>query len=111
MRLVLLNLENRRPKKIYVGNLPLDATMEEVRQLFAAHGTVSDVHLVTDRFTKRPKGFGFVVMDDERQANDAIAVLNGREFRGNVLQINEACSRETGGSRGGLGHGDKQWSR
>ena len=96
---------------IYVGNVPFDSTADEIRQLFAGHGTVSDVHLVTDRFTKIPKGFGFVVMDDERQANDAIAVLNGREFRGNILQINEACPRETGGSRGGLRRRDKRWSR
>ena len=96
---------------IYIGNVPFDSTADEIRQLFAVHGTVSDVHLVNDRFTKIPKGFGLVVMDDEWQANEAIAALNGREFRGNILQINEACSRETGGSRGGLGHRDKRWSR
>jgi len=96
---------------IYVGKVPVDTTADEIRQLFAVHGTVSDVHLVTDRFTKKTKGFGFVVMEDERQANAAIAALNGREFRGNKLLINEARPRETGGSRGGLGRRDKRWSR
>ncbi len=96
---------------IYVGNVPFNSTTDEIRQLFAVHGTVSDVHLVTDRFTKKTKGFGFVVMEDERQANDAIAALNGNEFRGNILQINETRLRETGGSRGGFGRRDKRWSR
>jgi RNA recognition motif-containing protein len=112
MGFVFLNSENRRSMNIYVGNVPCDATTEEIRQLFAVHGTVSDVHLVTDRFTNKPKGFGFVVMEDERQANDAIAALNNSEFRGRILQINEARPRETGGSRGGLGgRRDKRWSR
>ena len=98
---------------IYVGNVPFDSTTDEILKLFAVHGTVSDVHLVTeDRFTKKNKGFGFVVMEDERQANNAIAALNGRELRGNILQVNEACPRETGGSRGGLGgRRNKRWSR
>ncbi len=96
---------------IYVGNVPFDSTADEIRQLFAIHGTVNGVHLVTDRFTKKNKGFGFVVMEKEEQAKDAIATLNNTEFRGNSLQINEARPRETGGSRDGLRHRDKRWSR
>ena len=76
-------------KSIYVGNLPFNATEEEVRDLFAAHGTVEAVRLMTDRETGRPRGFGFVEMADGDAAR-AIQALNGTELGGRSLRINEA---------------------
>ena len=96
---------------IYVGNIPSDATTEEIRQLFAACGTIIRVQLISDRFTKRPRGFGFVEMEDDQEARAAIATVDGLEFKGHVLQVHEACPREKGGSRGGLGGRKQRWSR
>ncbi|MDJ0872827.1 MAG: RNA-binding protein [Gammaproteobacteria bacterium] len=76
-------------KSIYVGNLPFSATETEVRDLFAAHGTVESVRLMTDRDTGRPRGFGFVEMADGDAAR-AIQALNGVDFGGRSLRINEA---------------------
>ena len=76
-------------KSIYVGNLPFNATEDEVRDLFAAHGTVEAVRLMTDRETGRPRGFGFVEMADGDAAR-AIQALNGTELGGRSLRINEA---------------------
>ena len=76
-------------KSIYVGNLPFSATETEVRDLFAAHGTVESVRLMTDRDTGRPRGFGFVEMGDGDAAR-AIQALNGVDFGGRSLRINEA---------------------
>jgi len=87
-------------KEIYVGNLPFNATEAEVRELFAQHGNVLSVKLVTDRETGRPRGFGFVKMDDSGSAA-AIAALNGKDFGGRTLRVNEAKAREDRGeSRG-----------
>ncbi len=76
-------------KSIYVGNLPFGATEEEVQELFAAHGTVESVRLMVDRETGRPRGFGFVDMADSDAAK-AINALNGTDFGGRTLRINEA---------------------
>ena len=76
-------------KSIYVGNLPFGATEEEVQELFAAHGTVESVRLMVDRETGRPRGFGFVDMADADAAK-AINALNGTDFGGRTLRINEA---------------------
>ena len=76
-------------KSIYVGNLPFSATETELRDLFAAHGTVESVRLMTDRDTGRPRGFGFVEMADG-DAVRAIQALNGVDFGGRSLRINEA---------------------
>jgi RNA recognition motif-containing protein len=86
-------------KKIYVGNLPFSANEEEVRNLFAAHGNVHNVTLISDRETGRPRGFGFVEMDDE-SVQGAIDAINGTEFGGRTLNVNEARERK-GGQRGG----------
>jgi RNA recognition motif-containing protein len=75
---------------IYVGNLSFDATEEEVRGLFAAHGEVATVNLISDRDSGRPKGFGFVEMPQQEQAQAAITGLNGKEFKGRALNVNEA---------------------
>ena len=79
-------------KKIYVGNLPFSSTEDEIRNLFSQHGTVHSVKLITDRDTGRPRGFGFVEMDVE-DANGAITALNGTEFGGRNLRVNEANER------------------
>jgi RNA recognition motif-containing protein len=83
-------------KRLYVGNLPFDATDEAVRTAFEAYGTVHDVSLVTDRDTGRPRGFGFVEMDAE-SAGAAIAGLNEKDFGGRDLTVNEARERTSGG--------------
>ncbi|MEE8336926.1 MAG: RNA-binding protein [Dehalococcoidia bacterium] len=80
-------------KSIYVGNLPFTATDSEVREIFAAHGNVVNVSLPTDRETGRPRGFGFVEMDDA-DADKAISALDGADFGGRSLRVNEARSRD-----------------
>ena len=87
-------------QKIYVGNLPFNATEAEVTKLFAEHGEVVSVALPTDRETGRPRGFGFVEMADDA-ARKAIAALNGKDFGGRALNVNEAKPREAGGGGGG----------
>jgi RNA recognition motif-containing protein len=79
-------------KKIYVGNLPFTATNESVTQLFAQHGQVHSVALITDRETGRPRGFGFVEMEDA-EAAAAITALDGRALEGRNLSVNMAKDR------------------
>ncbi|MGA9369084.1 MAG: RNA-binding protein [Steroidobacteraceae bacterium] len=86
--------------KIYVGNLPFSATESEVRELFAQHGTVESVSVITDRDTGRPRGFGFVEMA-RGDASKAIQNLNGKELGGRALRVNEAQERTGGGGAGG----------
>ena len=78
---------------IYVGNLPYQATEDDVRELFEQYGNVSAVNLITDRDTGRARGFGFVEMEREG-GNAAIAALDGQDFQGRNLRINEARPRE-----------------
>lgn len=87
--------------KLYVGNLPFTATDETVRALFSKHGTVDTVALITDRETGRARGFGFVEMPNA-DASRAMQALNGTDFDGRALKVNEAQDRERsgGGSRG-----------
>jgi len=95
-------------KKLYVGNLPFSATDTEINELFSKHGTVHSVALINDRDTGRPRGFGFVEMDDEA-ATAAISALNGQEMGGRDLRVNEAEDRprRTGGGGGGGGGGNR----
>lgn len=86
-------------KKLYVGNLPFSATENEVQELFGQHGTVNSVALINDRETGRPRGFGFVEMEDEG-ATKAMAGLNGYEMGGRALRVNEAEDRQRGGGGG-----------
>ena len=97
-------------KKLYVGNLPFSATDEEVSELFSQHGTVHSVALINDRETGRPRGFGFVEMDDDA-ANAAIQALDGAEMGGRALRVNEAQERRRrgGGYGGGGGGGGRGW--
>ncbi|HEX6790533.1 MAG TPA: RNA-binding protein [Candidatus Krumholzibacteria bacterium] len=88
-------------KKLYVGNLPFTATESQIRQLFEKHGDVSSVALINDRETGRPRGFGFVEIEDSGMAK-AIAALNGYEMDGRALMVNEAQDRpRNGGGSGG----------
>ncbi|BAF69392.1 MULTISPECIES: RNA-binding protein [unclassified Nitratiruptor] len=80
-------------KQIYVGNLPYSSNEEDVRELFAQYGEVTSVKLINDRETGRPRGFGFVEMDDS-SADSAIEALDGSEFGGRSLKVNEARPRE-----------------
>jgi RNA recognition motif-containing protein len=89
-------------QKLYVGNLPFSATEEDLRQVFAQHGEVRSVSVITDRETGRPRGFAFVEMENGAAA---IAALNGTDFGGRALTVNEARDRGTGGSGGGGGGG------
>ncbi|MDA0271335.1 MAG: RNA-binding protein [Chloroflexi bacterium] len=93
-------------QRIYVGNLPFSASEEDVTALFAQHGEVISCHLLMDRETGRPRGFGFVEMEDDA-ARAAIAALDGQDFGGRALRVNEAQPRESGGGgfRGGGGGG------
>ncbi|MEO7775140.1 MAG: RNA-binding protein, partial [Steroidobacteraceae bacterium] len=90
--------------KIYVGNLPFTATEDEVRALFAAHGTVTSVALPMDRETNRPRGFGFVEMSQADAAN-AIQAVNGKDLGGRSLRVNEAQDKPRSGGGGGGGGG------
>lgn len=88
--------------KIYVGNLPFTATEDEVRELFAAHGTVESVALPNDRETGRPRGFGFVEMS-QADAARAIQAVNGQNLGGRALRVNEAQDKPRSGGGGGGG--------
>jgi len=90
--------------KLYVGNLPFSATEDSVRELFAAHGTVDKVALVNDRDTGQPRGFGFVEMSSA-DAQRAMQSLNGKDFGGRPLKVNEAQDKPRGGGGGGGGYG------
>ena len=90
--------------RIYVGNLPFSATEETVRELFAQDGRgVTEVKLITDRDTGRPRGFGFVEMGSQQDAETAISALNGFSMDGRDLTVNEAKERSSGGGGGGGG--------
>ncbi len=87
-------------KKLYVGNLSFDTTDSDLQNLFGPHGTVQSAQVIMDRDAGRSKGFGFVEMDSDQQAQAAIQALNGQEVNGRALTVNEARPREQrGGSR------------
>jgi RNA recognition motif-containing protein len=92
-------------KNIYVGNLTWDATADDLLALFQEHGAVSRAQVITDRETGRSRGFGFVEMDNDAEAQKAIDELNGKPFRGRPLTVNEARPREDRGGGGGRGYG------
>lgn len=91
--------------KMYVGNLSFDATQEDLEGLFSAHGTVTDVFILKDRESGRPRGFAFVSMETPEEMNAAIEALNGEEFMGRNLTINEARPREERSGGGGRSFG------
>jgi RNA recognition motif-containing protein len=95
---------------IYVGNLPHKVTEDEVRQAFTEFGQVTEVRLIVDKFSGESKGFGFVEMPSKDEAEKAIGAMNGKEFMGRALNVNEARPKTDrggggGGRRGGFGGG------
>ena len=88
---------------IYVGNLSYEATEDDIRQAFEAHGEVSSVSVIMDKMTGRSRGFGFVEMPEKSQAEAAIAALNLQEVRGRAITVNEARPKTEGGGGGGRG--------
>ena len=92
-------------KKLYVGNLTYGVTDSQLEQLFAPHGTVQSAQVIMDRDTGRSKGFGFVEMGSDQEAQAAIAAMNGKEVDGRALTVNEAKPREDRGGGGGRGYG------
>ena len=92
-------------KKLYVGNLSYDVSSSDLEQMFSAHGTIESAQVIEDRSTGRSKGFGFVEMSSEDEANAAIEALNGQETGGRTLTVNEAKPREPRSGGGGGGYG------
>ena len=92
-------------KKLYVGNLPYSVGDSELEQMFTAHGTVQSAQVIMDRDTGRSKGFGFVEMKTEQEAQAATAALNGQDSGGRSLTVNEAKPRTEGGRGGSGGRG------
>jgi RNA recognition motif-containing protein len=103
----LIFLEAQMGKKLYVGNLAYTVTDGTLEQMFAAHGSVQSAQVIMDRETGRSKGFGFVEMGSDQEAQAAISALNGQQMDGRNLTVNEAKPREDrgGGGRGGFGGG------
>jgi len=95
--------------KMYVGNLPFQTSSEELTELFSSYGQVTDIHLPMDRDSGRPRGFAFVTMSSKDEMVAAIKGLDGQEFSGRPLRINEAQPREErGGGGGGYGGGERR---
>lgn len=98
-------------KKLYVGNLAYSVSSSDLEKLFSAHGTVQSAEVISDRMTNRSKGFGFVEMSTDEEAQAAISALHGQQHGGRALTVNEARPREDrgggggGGGRGGFGGG------
>src|SRR5205807_9815683 len=97
-----------KPKKLYVGNLSYDVTNTTLEEMFTPHGGVQSAQFIMDRDTGRSKGFGFVEMTSDQEAQVAITALNGQQVGRRSLTVNEAKPREDrGGSRGGSGGGNR----
>ena len=95
-------------KKLYVGNLSYDVDSSALGQLLGAHGTVESSQVITDRDTGQSKGFGFVEMGSEQEAQAAIAALNGQDHGGRALTVNEAKPKENRSGGGGGGGGGRR---
>jgi len=93
-------------KKLYIGNLSFNTTESQLRDLFAQVGTVTSCDVIMDKFTNKPRGFAFVEMSTEEEAQKAISEFDGKDVDGRMLKVNEAKPRENrGGGGGGGGHG------
>jgi len=104
----------RMGKKLYVGNLSFNSSEQDLEDVFAEIGTVESVNIIEDRDTGRSRGFGFVEMSNDAEAQTAITELDGKEVDGRNLKVNEAKPRENrggggGGGRGGYGGGGSRW--
>jgi cold-inducible RNA-binding protein len=89
--------------RVFVGNLSFNATQEQLQELFGAHGTVLEIEVIKDKFSGRPRGFGFVTMETKEGADAAIKALHGKEIDGRALTVNEARPREERAPRSGGG--------
>ncbi len=101
-------------KRLYVGNLTYDVSDSELQSVFEAYGTVESAQVVQDRNTGRSKGFGFVEMSTQAEADAAIAAMNGKDLKGRNLTVNEARPKTEGGGgggRGGFGGGGSRGGR
>jgi RNA recognition motif-containing protein len=94
-------------RKLYVGNLAFGVSDSDLQQMFGAHGTVQSAQVIMDRDTGRSKGFGFVEMGSDQEAQAAIQALNGKEADGRALKVNEARPKTEGGARGGYAGGSR----
>lgn len=97
--------------KVYVGNLSFDVVNADLEEIFAPHGTVKSAQIIMDRDSGRSKGFGFVEMGTASEASAAIAALNGREFKGRDLTVNEAKPREDSAGNRTYGGGGRSSGR
>ena len=95
--------------KLYVGNLSFNSTEDEISQAFAAHGTVTSVNVIMDRETNRPRGFAFVEMSSDSEAQSAVKALDGQDLDGRNLKVNIAKPREPRSGGGGGGGGGGRW--
>jgi RNA recognition motif-containing protein len=93
---------------IYVANIPWKASEEELKGLFAEYGEVDSAKIIVDKFTQRSRGFGFIEMKDDEAGRRAITELNGRDFMGKNLVVNEARPREDRGNGGNRGGGSRR---
>jgi RNA recognition motif-containing protein len=96
-------------RKLYVGNLPSNVTDGDLQTMFGAHGTVQSAQVIMDRDTGRSKGFGFVEMGSDQEAQAAIAALNGKGMDGRSLTVNEARPKTEGGGGGYGGRRDRRY--
>lgn len=96
-------------KKLYVGGLPYTVTDDQLTELFESHGTVESAKVITDRYTDRSRGFGFVEMGTQEEAEQAIQALNGSELGGRSLTVNVSKPREDSAPRGGGGGSRDRW--
>ena len=96
-------------KKLYVGNLSYSVSDSDLQELFSPFGAVDSARVITDRDTGRSKGFGFVEMSNDAEAQAAIDALNGQESGGRTLTVNEARPREERGPRSGFGGGGRRF--
>lgn len=95
--------------KIYVGNLSFDTSESDLSTAFGQYGQVSEATIITDRDTGRSRGFGFVEMNNDEAARDAMKAMDGTELAGRQLKVNEARPRENNRNGGGGGGGGRRW--
>ena len=95
----MVALEGQMNKKLYIGGLPYSVTDSQLQQIFAAHGTVVSARVITDRYSGESRGFGFVEMSDQDEAQGAIRALNGTEIDGRSIIVNEARPQRDRGER------------
>ena len=95
--------------KIYIGNMPFSVTDSDLNAMFAKHGAVTSVNIITDKFSNRPRGFAFVEMETEEAAQKAIAELNGTQLEGRALVVNQAKPREERSNRSFGERSNRSW--